>query len=316
MPIKKASGTYWVSRRRAGEKVVEQALGPDTPDLREKIEQAKEEQALAKAQAKLTSSSISMLKSAGALAPDVQSGKLFAALSKAGFFESGGVLGGTMAFRHYPLLLGMEAPETSFLMTADMDLLASSSLKLNFPEGSLSAQLLSLGIPLEPIFPMDPKDPMKWLYGEIELELLSPVARGGQASRLHEGVGERVQALPFLEFSVDDTENAISLYRSGSLIRVPKPERYALHKLLVAESRTGSFSAKSQKDLAQADWLIEALNEVRPYELYSAWENLQSRGKKWRSLASRALNKIPASRAILNELSETYGDEPEDFGIP
>jgi hypothetical protein len=47
------------------------------------------------------------------------------------------------------------------------------------------------------------------------------------------------------------------------LVRVPVPERYAVHKLIVAQMR-GKTSAKPEKDLRQAATLIEALVERFP----------------------------------------------------
>jgi hypothetical protein len=47
------------------------------------------------------------------------------------------------------------------------------------------------------------------------------------------------------------------------MVRVPVPERYAVHKLVVSQLRDKT-SSKSEKDLRQAATLIEALVERFP----------------------------------------------------
>ena len=97
------------------------------------------------------------------------------------------------------------------------------------------------------------------------------------------------QALPFLEYGLKDPIDAVVLYREGVLVRVPAPERYAVHKLIVASARTGSHRAKSEKDLMQAAALIEALAEARPFELATAYEDAISRGPSWRRAIEASL---------------------------
>ena len=56
------------------------------------------------------------------------------------------------------------------------------------------------------------------------------------------------------------------------LVQVPRPERYAVHKLIVADRRTtGVDRLKSIKDREQAAFLIEALAQDRPDELKEAF---------------------------------------------
>lgn len=69
------------------------------------------------------------------------------------------------------------------------------------------------------------------------------------------------------------------LYRSGALVQIPRPERFAIHKLIVADRRRSDPSRlKARKDRAQADLLIEVLSEERPGELVEAYEDAIGRG--------------------------------------
>jgi len=51
--------------------------------------------------------------------------------------------------------------------------------------------------------------------------------------------------------------------RSGVLVNVPQPVRYAIHKLIVATRRIPSAAAKARKDIEQAAALIRVLAKDR-----------------------------------------------------
>ncbi len=73
------------------------------------------------------------------------------------------------------------------------------------------------------------------------------------------------------------------LHEAGILVRVPAPERFAIHKLIVSQRRLAG-SGKSAKDVSQAQALIETLARDQPYELAEAWNEACARGKSWREL--------------------------------
>jgi hypothetical protein len=62
---------------------------------------------------------------------------------------------------------------------------------------------------------------------------------------------------------------ALSLHGVAT-VRVPVPERFALHKMIVARLRPGT-SEKTRKDLAQAGALVAALGELHPGALDAAY---------------------------------------------
>lgn len=124
------------------------------------------------------------------------------------------------------------------------------------------------------------------MQGEDETVLLKPL-------------GVYAQALSFLNFLIADPIPAVGLYRSGVLVQIPRPERYAIHKLIVASRRHASSAAKAQKDLAQAELLIRVLSEDRPGELQAAYDLATSSGPKWREAIETALARAPVAKAIL-----------------
>ena len=85
-----------------------------------------------------------------------------------------------------------------------------------------------------------------------------------------------------MEYSLEKFEQAVVFSNEGTaLVNVPSPERYALHKLLVYGERSGTFRAKSTKDLAQAASLAAYLWDHRREALADALKDLLSRGKGW-----------------------------------
>jgi hypothetical protein len=63
----------------------------------------------------------------------------------------------------------------------------------------------------------------------------------------------------------------VLLHDAGIYVLVPSPQRFAIHKLIVSHRRQQGV-AKQNKDVRQSTALLDTLNERRPYELKSAWQ--------------------------------------------
>jgi len=111
------------------------------------------------------------------------------------------------------------------------------------------------------------------------------------------------QGLPFLKFLIAEPIPAVALHRSGILLQIPRPERYAIHKLIVAQRRSGPVRAKAVKDLAQAYALIGVLVEDRPHELEEAYQTALKSGPKWREAIQRSLKQRPEIKTLMASLS-------------
>jgi hypothetical protein len=89
------------------------------------------------------------------------------------------------------------------------------------------------------------------------------------------------QPLRFLGYLIHELEAAVILYHAGVYVHVPAPERYAVHKLIVARRRHQGL-AKRDKDIQQAGALFELLSQRRSHELKLAWQEACERGSTWR----------------------------------
>ena len=92
--------------------------------------------------------------------------------------------------------------------------------------------------------------------------------------------GVLAQSLHFLNYLIANPIKTVALYCSGVLIPIPRPERFVIHKLIVADRRRGGPDAlKSVKDRAQSTFLIRALAKDRPDELRDAYGEALTNGQ-------------------------------------
>jgi len=87
-------------------------------------------------------------------------------------------------------------------------------------------------------------------------------------------------------------------------VRVPLPERFAIHKLIVSRLRSGR-EAKSDKDVFQACVLCAALAESHPGAIESALAQIPRRARKYLASAIDAARRLlePAHARAWEELS-------------
>jgi hypothetical protein len=102
-----------------------------------------------------------------------------------------------------------------------------------------------------------------------------------------------------LNFVLAEPIKAAVAYRNGVLVQVPRPERFAIHKLIVADRRRNADASKAPKDRAQAAFLIEGLAEDRPDDLRYAYEAACAAGPRWRGHLDATLSRMPRTRALL-----------------
>ena len=111
--------------------------------------------------------------------------------------------------------------------------------------------------------------------------------------------GASAQPLRYLDYLIHDTIWAVVLHKGGIPVRIPSPERYAIHKLIVATLRK-TDPAKVTKDIAQAERLIRACLPLRSYLIFEAWKEAWERGPSWRRLLQQGRSMLNAE--VRNDL--------------
>jgi hypothetical protein len=132
--------------------------------------------------------------------------------------------------------------------------------------------------------PTDPATSFRVRGTEIEVELLTPLV-GKESNRpiRIEPLGAAATPLRFLDYLIEETQPGAIVGGSGVLVNVPRPGRFALHKLIVASRRAVARApafAKAPKDRAQASALLSVLLSEFPGEITLAWKALSRRGRK------------------------------------
>ncbi len=293
---------FWYDKYRIGDEVRQRYIGPETDELLARLDRLGRSNADRRALRQEQTRLVRFLRASNYRSTDRGTGSLLAAFARCGVFRLGGTLVGTAAFQHYEGELGVVL---DFERTAQTDDIASFE-RLSF------AICDSVDTPLEdafrdlkfqPVPSLDQRHVWRWRQtsGPVLVEFLMP-AHSEEGVRKLPALGVSARALRHLDYLLEDPVPAVSLYRSGVLVQIPRPERYAMHKLIVAERRhDGPDSLKASKDRAQAGFLIAALAELRPDELRLAHDEAVDRGPGWRNRIEASLGRLPIARKHLLE---------------
>lgn len=156
----------------------------------------------------------------------------------------------------------------------------------------------------DPVPDHDPNKTWRWAQGGSGqlVEFLTP-AFGQEIVRELPALGVNAQALNYLNYLIADPIYAAAIYRSGILVQVPRPEKFAVHKLIVADRRRGGASQlKASKDREQAAFLFEVMAEDRPDDLSAAYTTAMEAGPRWREHIEKSLKRQPNIRDILKNI--------------
>lgn len=297
---------YLYDRFRIGTEMKSRYLGEGTPELRARLARAAELRAGAGARRAGMTRLARILRAEGFIATDRDTGSLLLAFARAGVFRLGGTLVGTAAYALYQGELGVRFDSDELAQTGDIDFASFERLSVALgdrveenPGDILQA------LKFDPVPGMPDRQVWKWRQnrGEALVEFLTP-AFGDETVKPLPALGVSAQALNYLNYLIADPIPAIALYRSGVLVQIPRPERFAIHKLIVADRRRGGADqAKARKDRGQAAFLIGILAQDRPDDLAEALADAQARGPRWRQRIGASLSRMPDTAAILRDLA-------------
>lgn len=297
---------YWYDRYRQGDRVVERYIGEDSPDLRQRLDRHEALRQAARDRKAETSRLVRLLRSEGYLTPDLATGQILMAMARSGVFRLGGTVVGTQAFRQYEGVLGVRIGADQAAQTNDIDIASFERLSLALQDqvdpglGSVFDELQFEALPSTA-----PKKVWRWRQTRRQtlIEFLTPSFQAEEELRDLPALGVSAQSLHFLNYLIAQPMTVPLLYRDGALIQIPRPERYAIHKLIVSERRrAGDAAEKARKDRAQAAFLIAVLAEEDPYALAEAFTTAQEKGPAWREALAAALAKLPETAARIRAL--------------
>ncbi|MGO4852229.1 nucleotidyltransferase family protein [Phaeovulum sp. W22_SRMD_FR3] len=297
---------YWYDRYRLGEQIVERYIGEDTEELRQHLARHETLRETARDRRAETSRLVRLLRSEGYLTPDLATGQILMAMARSGVFRLGGTVVGTHAFRQYEGVLGVRIGADQAAQTNDIDIASFERLSLALGDqvDPDLAQVFS-ALDFEALPAIGDRKVWRWRQTRQQtlIEFLTPSFQQDEGLRDLPALGVSAQSLHFLNYLIAEPLTVPLLYREGALIQIPRPERYAIHKLIVSERRRrGDMADKARKDRAQARFLIGVLADEDPYALAAAWQAARDKGRAWCEALDAALSKLPETAAQLRSL--------------
>lgn len=250
------------------------------------------------ATANATVARVRLLSRAGFATIDRRAYFTVASLHNRGLFRAGALLVGSHAYGALLNALGVGAAP---LATEDVDIARREALALPGVPGFLD-MLRATGIEFFEIPPLDRRQhgtSFKERGGSsFKVDLLVPSANGTYPTVPVPELKAHAQGLPHLAYLLAASQEIPVLSSHGSvMVRVPVPERYAIHKLIVSQLRNKT-SSKPEKDLRQAAALIEALVERYPGAIEDAASAVPKSAARHMARAIKALERhLPATAA-------------------
>jgi hypothetical protein len=270
---------YWYFQTASAEGRVQRYVGPESPELLERIAQHKQARDDERERRALVST---LVRSLGLLPPISQLGEVVGVLARSGVFRLRSVLSGTVAYQVYPAMLGVRLPG-ALLQISDIDIAQFTSVSIA-TAGDETPPMIHVLRRADKTFREIPSvsghgQAASYIAkGGIRVDFVTPIEGADtDTPQMLPALNTNAQPLRFLDFLIHDPAPAVVLHGSGIYVYVPAPERYAIHKLILSLYRPAAI-AKRDKDLRQAERLIEALAERRTGELKDVWEEAHERG--------------------------------------
>lgn len=230
---------------------------------------------------------------------DAKTYSTLAALHNHGVFEAGGMLIGSHA---YGVILNRMGVRATPYATEDIDIARREALAFKeIPNRGLLEVLRESGIDFVEVPSLNRKEPATSFKqkgkGRFHVDLLVPSPNETFPTVAVPELKAHATALPYLGYLLEESQTSVLMAREGCCsVRIPIPERFAVHKFVVSQLRTGR-GGKSAKDIDQASVLCAALAELFPGAIEDAVEALS---KKMTKHFRKAL---PAARKRLEKIA-------------
>lgn len=310
---------YWYFEDRYAEKKRRYVGLAADPEIARRVEAFGREKEQFRGRRKLVST---LTREARLTAPERLTGDIVEALERAGLFRLRAVLVGTIAFQTYSAYLGVRLP-AAIMQTGDTDFAQFHSIS-NEVEDEIPS-ILDVLKGVDPTFRAIPHR-SEGRYTSQYINATSYLVEFLTPNRGSDDYADRpahmpalgdtaAQPLRFMDFLIHEPVRAVMLHGDGIPVLIPAPERYAVHKLIVASQRQTSAMgfAKRDKDLRQTTQLMEALAAARQLrELADAFAEAWERGERWREALTAGVGYLTPRDA--EAVAGTLGDALSRIG--
>jgi hypothetical protein len=283
-------------------------IGRETPEVLSRVESARNTKADAAGVIEERKRLVAMLSVGGATVEKGRPAKIIDSMSSAGLFDAGGVLVGSFAFACYGNMLGVSF-DSVLSRTEDMDFSVTRDIQIGVPR--------NIGDDLRRVDP-SLKSPQQLLPSSVLFELIASDGFKVEFLTTRETVTDKstvlieqlsvyAQPLEYMDYLIENSQQAVVLHGAGISVRVPDPARFALHKLAVSQLRPASMKTKADKDLRQAGAILEVLLEDNPGLVMLAADVINGRDDLLASIVRKGAMLLPdnARDEITGMIAET-----------
>jgi hypothetical protein len=292
-------------------------VGKKTPDLDKLVETYRSERKIFAQEMHHIQRLCAQLRSGDALTTDHASARVINQMAESGVFRLGGILVGTHAYIVLGNVLGVFW-EHAAIRTRDIDIATTQkeleedvSLVIPQIDSDIPKALESLKMGFLPIPQFDHRQPSTsfMIRGKaLRVDILTPQRKQQTNPVYIPRFKVAAQPLRFLDYLMEEKIQAAVVDGGGTLVNVPSPARYAIHKLIVSQERSIGAHAKKEKDLFQANQLISLLSEERPGDIRIAVESAIVRGQRWKKRVDAGLAELEKryGLSVRGILSDSY----------
>lgn len=292
---------YWYEQAYASGRAKQTYFGPSNDENDKAVAEQKtslrSDKSLLKKLLEQESRLSAMLGRGGFPVIDRRMSTLLSKFSDAGLIDLQGILVGTLAYRAYSGILGTLF-EKSALMTQDIDIARDDRVEIAGPILDIKKLFSQPGMSCRAIPTLSHKSlSSSFITSDgIRIDFLVPLRGREKANmRMPHVAGAGALALRFLDFLIREPVRTVLVAPSGGIgVTVPSPERYAIHKLIIVNYRPVTESEKREKDLRQAESLINFLSQERPRELKRIKKEACSSGKRWEGAILKSIKLLSA----------------------
>ncbi len=214
---------------------------------------------------------------------DARTYATLASLHNHGVFVAGAMLVGSHA---YGVLLNRLGARSASYATEDIDIARRDALAFQVPPTKGFLEMLTdSGVLFVEVPGLDRKVPATSFKqrgrSQFHVDLLVPSRDESFPVVPVPELKAYATALPYLAYLLAESQTAMLMARQGCCaVRVPLPERFAIHKLIVSGLRAGR-QAKSDKDVFQACVLCAVMAEEHAGAISQARVALPRRARKY-----------------------------------
>jgi hypothetical protein len=276
-------------------------IGKKTPELLNLVETYHSERAVFSQEMQHVQRLCAQLRAGDALTTDPASSRIINQMAECGVFRLGGILVGTHAYIVLGNVLGVRW-EHAAIRTRDIDIAAMQKnqvedIALVVPQidADVPKALEGLKMGFFPIPQLDGRQPSTsfMVRGKyLRVDILTPQRKQQTSPVYIPRFKVAAQPLKYLDYLMEDKIQAAVINGGGTLVNVPSPARYAIHKLIIAQERGVVDTAKIDKDYFQAYQLLSLLLNERPGDVQLAIESAVMRGHRWKQRIKVGLDTV------------------------